>query len=64
MSDLIRVQVLLPRPEADRFDTYCREKGFKKSPLIARLIREYLERVTYDPQSDLFDRNHKGSEGS
>ncbi len=23
MSELVRVQVLMPRPEADRFDIYC-----------------------------------------
>ena len=62
MADLVRVQVLLPRPEADRFDAYCREKGFKKSPLIARLVREYLNRETFNPQSDLFNRDHQGSQ--
>ena len=64
MTDLIRVQVLMPRPEADRFDTYCRKKGFKKSPLIARLVREYLDRETFDPQPDLVNRDQRGSEES
>ena len=63
MADLVRVQVLMPRPEADRFDAYCREKGFKKSPLIARLVREYLNKETFNPQPDLFNRDQRESEG-
>ena len=48
---------------ADRFDSYCREKGYKKSPLIARLVREYLNRETSNPQPDLFDGDQRESEG-
>ena len=62
MADLVRVQVLLPRPEANRFDAYCRKKGYKKSPLIARLVREYLNRETFSPQPDLFNRDQQGSQ--
>ena len=50
MADLVRVQVLMSKAEADRFDTYCRKKGYKKSPLIARLVREHLDKETFDPQ--------------
>lgn len=60
MADPVRVQVLIPKDEADRFDTYCREKGFKKSPLIVRLIREHLEKEAFDPQPDLFNRERQG----
>ena len=63
MADLVRVQVLMPRPEADRFNTYCRDKGYKKSPLIARLVREYLNKENYNPQPELFNRNQQRSEG-
>jgi hypothetical protein len=56
MTDLVRVQVLIPKTEADRFAAYCREKGFKKSPLIARLIREHLDAEAFHPQSDLFEK--------
>ena len=59
MADLVRVQVLMPRPEADRFDAYCREKGYKKSTLIARLVREYLDRETFVLQPDLFRREQR-----
>ena len=64
MSDLVRVQVLMPRPEADRFDIYCREKGYKKSPLIARLVREYLDRENFNSQPDLFSREQRESQES
>ena len=54
MSDLVRMQVLKLSPETDRIGTYCREKGYKKSPLIARFVREYLDRETFNSQPDLF----------
>ena len=44
MSQLARVNVLLSAEEAERFSDYCSRKGFKKSTLIARLVREYLDR--------------------
>lgn len=51
MSDLHRIQVLMTKEEAHRFDAYCREKGFKKSTLIARLVREHLDDAGYQPKS-------------
>lgn len=54
MTDTVRVQVLMPREEADRFDAYCRQLGFKKSTLIARLIREHLVEEHFAQQQDLF----------
>jgi metal-responsive CopG/Arc/MetJ family transcriptional regulator len=54
MTDTVRIQVLMPRAEADRFDAYCRELGFKKSTLIARLIREHLTEEHFTQQQDLF----------
>ena len=39
-----RITVLLTQKEAESFDTYCRQNGFKKSTLIVKLIREHLER--------------------
>lgn len=44
MVDPVRVQVLMSSADAERFDAYCREKAHKKSPLIARLVREHLDR--------------------
>ena len=54
MTDTVRIQVLMPREEADRFDAYCRELGFKKSTLIARLIREHLTEVRFAQQQTFF----------
>ena len=56
MADPVRIQVLMPKAEAERFDAYCHEKGYKKSPLIARLVREYLDSEGFNPQRDLFNR--------
>lgn len=50
-----RVQVLLSDEEAERFDAYCRDHGFKKSTLIARLIREHLDRERFPAQRPLFE---------
>lgn len=50
-----RVQVLLSDAEAERFDAYCRDHGFKKSTLIARLIREHLDRERFPEQRPLFE---------
>ena len=44
MSQLARVNVLFSEDEAEQFSTYCSRHGFKKSTLIARLVREYLDR--------------------
>lgn len=39
-----KISVLVPEDEAERFESYCRENGFKKSTLIVRLIKEHLNR--------------------
>jgi hypothetical protein len=46
MSGPVRVQVLMRPEEATRFERYCERQGHKKSTLIARLIREHLDRET------------------
>jgi hypothetical protein len=43
----IKITVLLDDAEFERFDNYCRERGFKKSTLIARLIRSFLDMEGY-----------------
>ena len=42
-----KVTVLLSDDEFDRLDNYCRDRGFKKSTLIARLVRQYLDMEGY-----------------
>ena len=48
MAHPARVNVILSQEEAQRFETYCKTKGFKKSTLIVRLIREHLEQERAD----------------
>ncbi len=56
VSKHTRIQVLLPEEEAGRFEAYCEEKGFKKSPLIARLIRDHMNQESFRTQKELFSR--------
>lgn len=69
MTNAVKISVLLDQDESERFGAYCHEKGYKKSSLIARLIREHLEREGYYHQPNLFGgataRNgkKKGEEG-
>ena len=39
----MKISVLLSRDEGERFNAYCESKGYKKSTLIARLIKEHLD---------------------
>lgn len=48
-----KITVILSGPEFRRFADYCREKGFKKSTLLARLVREHLDDEKFQMQSDL-----------
>lgn len=57
MSEQPKVSVLLDASEADRFDAYCKSRGFKKSTLVARLIREHLDREGFAAQQSLFRNN-------
>lgn len=56
MPSASRIQVLLGDTDAERFDAYCRQKGHKKSTLVAHLIREHLERERFTYQPALFQR--------
>ena len=42
-----KMSVVLSTAELDRFNSYCSDKGHKKSPLIRRLIREHLDREAF-----------------
>ena len=46
----VKISVLLDSKEFDRFGVYCQERGFKKSTLIARLIRDHLDESMFDSQ--------------
>lgn len=48
-----KISVLLEQDEFDRFELYCRGKGFKKSTLVARLIRDFLDEERFRIQRNL-----------
>jgi hypothetical protein len=50
--DFKKVSVLLPPLDFDRLEAYCAETGHKKSPLIARLLRDHLNAEGFELQSD------------
>lgn len=47
------ISVLLTQEEFLRLDSYCKKSGHKKSTLIARLIREHLDKEHYSVQEPL-----------
>lgn len=59
VADPIRIQVLLNRPEAERFERFCETRGHKKSTLIARLVREHLDREGFALQGEFFSAGGK-----
>lgn len=58
-----KISVLMPEADAATFESYCEERGYKKSTLIVRLIREHLVREGYPQQPSLLapQRNKLGS---
>ena len=48
-----KVTVLLDAEEFERFQRYCDGRGFKKSTLIVRLIREHLDAEHFSMQAEL-----------
>jgi hypothetical protein len=48
-----KITVLLSDEDFARFDAYCGQQGFKKSSLIARLIRDHLDREQFETQIPL-----------
>ena len=54
-----QITVLLDQEEHVRFKAYCDERGFKKSTLVARLIRDHLDDEGYRLQRRLPLNNRK-----
>ena len=46
--------MILAKEDGEVFEAYCEQKGFKKSTLINRLIREHIENNGFRLQKDLF----------
>jgi hypothetical protein len=49
----VKISVVLPVQEFDRYEAYCAEKGYKKSTLIARLVRDHLDSASFQLQRRL-----------
>lgn len=49
----LKVGVLLTEEELARFERYCVQRGYKKSTLIARLIRDHLDSEQFSVQGEL-----------
>lgn len=60
-GDVTKISVLLDVEEAERFDAYCKQKGFKKSSLAARLIRDHLDQEQFQCQKTLFEVSEPSS---
>lgn len=58
-SKLVKVTVLLPPADFDQFDAFCKSRGYKKSTLIARLIRDHLNQEGFTVQQRLFPAGHR-----
>ena len=50
----MKVSVILPDDDAARFEHYCKTKGYKKSTLIVRLIREHIDGEQFDMQRPIY----------
>ena len=48
-----KLTVLLGDEEFRRFENFCESMGHKKSTLVARLIREHLDREGFEMQLTL-----------
>jgi hypothetical protein len=57
--EMPRISVLLTDDEFALFQKYCDEQGHKKSTLVAKLIRDLLEREHVVGQRQLFVSTEK-----
>ena len=48
-----KITVLMDASDFERFESFCDSRGYKKSTLIARLIREHLKGETFLSQRNL-----------
>ncbi|MBA2920634.1 hypothetical protein GON01_06435 [Sphingomonas sp. MAH-20] len=47
----------MSRPDAERFERFCELHGHKKSTLIARLVRDHLDREGFAMQREFFNES-------
>jgi hypothetical protein len=48
-----KITVLLSKEDFEQFSAFCESRGYKKSTLVARLIREHLEKEGFAHQRPL-----------
>lgn len=53
MSNVERLTVLLAATELARLNDFCRLQGYKKSTLVAKLVKEYLDAASCPSQLTL-----------
>lgn len=51
-SKRTRLTVLLTSEQGQRLEDYCETEGYKKSTLVARLIRDFLREKAAEPKGD------------
>jgi len=56
-----RITVILNSDDYDRFDRFCEQRGYKKSTLIARLVREHLLEERFEQQVSMGFEGERGS---
>ncbi len=56
----VRITVLLEEDVDAQFTAFCQDKGFKKSTLAARLIREHLAQENTSFESAALGRKPRG----
>ena len=59
MEDKSKISVVLTAAEFERFAAYCVAKGYKKSTLIVRLIREHMEDEGFRPRTPTTSRGSR-----
>lgn len=64
MTAPTKISVLVPEEEARRFEAFCVERGYKKSTLIVRLIKEHLDREQYPFQGSLLTQESASNRNS
>jgi metal-responsive CopG/Arc/MetJ family transcriptional regulator len=58
-----KISVLLEQEAYERFDAYCRTRGYKKSTLAAKLIRDLLDREQAPTKHQVFDAGKRQKTG-
>jgi metal-responsive CopG/Arc/MetJ family transcriptional regulator len=59
MASTTKISVLLSNEDAERFEEYCQQEGYKKSTLVAKLIREHLDKQAFHVQIDFLKREER-----